>query len=97
MRDPLTMPVRPTPAVAVAAAVAVALPASMLEPAPARAQTAGCPGLNAHVVVQDYDGPLTIDLCVAPQGFSLTGDTVNLRIHDPYADGLFHNAFELQP
>ena len=91
------MPACPTPAVAVAAALAAAVPASLLESDTAHAQTTGCPGLNAHVVVRDYDGPLTIDLCVEPQGFSLTGDTVNLRIHDPYTDGLFHNEFELVP
>ncbi len=91
------MPVRPNPAVALAAALAAALPASMLESDTARAQTTGCPGLNAHVVVHEYDGPLTIDLCVAPQGFSITGDTVNLRIHDPYTDGLFHSEFEPAP
>lgn len=90
------MPVRPTSAAALAAALA-ALPASLLESDTALAQTTSCPGLAAHVVVRDYDGPLTIDLCVEPQGFGLTGDTVNLRIHDPYADGLFHSEFELMP
>lgn len=90
------MPVRTTPAAALAAAL-VALPASLLESDTARAQATVCPGLAAHVVVHEYDGPLTIDLCVAPQGFSITGDTVNLRIHDPYTDGLFHSEFEQAP
>lgn len=91
------MPVRPTPAAAIAVALAVALPASLLESDIARAQTAGCPGLNAHVVVRDYDGPFIIDLCVEPRGFSITGNTVNLRLHDPYTDNLFHSEFEGMP
>jgi hypothetical protein len=91
------MPVCPTPAVAVAAVLAAAVPASLLESGVAHAQTSGCPGLKAHIVVRDYDGPLVIDLCVEPQGFSLTGDTVNLRGNDPYIDGLFHSEFELRP
>lgn len=85
----------PTPVAAIAAALVAAVPGSLLESGMAHAQTSGCPGLNAHVVVRDYDGPLVIDLCVEPQGFGITGDTVNLRVHDPYADGLFHSEFEL--
>lgn len=97
MRDALQMPVRPRSAAAVAAALAAAAPASLLESGPAHAQTPHCPGLKAHVVVRDYDGPVTIDLCVEPGGFSITGDTVNLRIHDPYTDELFHGTFESVP
>lgn len=97
MRDDLQMPVPPRSAAAVAAALAAAAPASLLESGSAHAQTSQCPGLNAHVVVRDYDGPVTIDLCVEPGGFSITGDTVNLRIHDPYTDDLFHATFEFAP
>ena len=49
-----------------------------------------------HVTVQ-RDLGLVSGVFDEPSLRSLTGDTVNLRIHDPYADGLFHNAFELQP
>jgi hypothetical protein len=91
------MSVRPSPVAAIAVALAAAAPASLLESDMAHAQVTGCPGLKGHVVVRDYDGPVTIDLCVEPQGFGITGDTVNLRIHDPYADGLFRSEFEAVP
>jgi hypothetical protein len=93
----MPMSLRPIQTAAISAALVAAAPIALFEPDRAHAQTTACPGLKAHVVLHEYDGPLTIDLCVEPQGFTITGDTVSLRIHDPYADDLFHSEFDPLP
>jgi uncharacterized membrane protein len=56
-----------------------------------------CNGLIAHITLDDYDGAHAMQLCVAPNGFSITGNVVSLHVYDNMADGLFHNAFEPLP
>ncbi|MEO6687883.1 MAG: hypothetical protein ABIS07_13245 [Dokdonella sp.] len=53
-----------------------------------------CPGLVAHINLQDYDGMHALQLCVAPGGFSINGGVVTLSVYDNQSDGIFHNSFE---
>lgn len=59
--------------------------------------TAACPGLIARITFLDYDGPHVEQLCVAPQGFSISGGAVNLSVYDNASNGIFHNGFENVP
>ena len=58
---------------------------------------AGCPGLTARITLNDYDGAHLMQLCVASNGFSITGGALNLYVYDNGADGIFHNGFERAP
>ena len=56
--------------------------------------TLGCPGLIAHINLQDYTGTHALQLCVAPGGFGINGGVLTLSVYDNQADGIFHNSFE---
>lgn len=62
-----------------------------------KSATAACPGLVARIEFLDYDGSHVEQLCVAPQGFSISGGTINLSVYDNASDGIFHNGFESVP
>jgi hypothetical protein len=60
--------------------------------------TAGaCPGMTALIVLSDYDGQHSLQLCVAPQGLHINGSTVHLDVYDGLSDGIFHNGFDSLP
>ena len=66
----------------------------------ARAQAgapAACPGMIADILLSDYDGQHSLQLCVAPQGLRITGNTVHLDVYDGLSDGVFHNGFDSPP
>ena len=77
--------------------MALALATDVPQPESASAAALGCPSLTAQITFNDYDGAHTIQMCVAPQGLSISGGTVNLHVYDNQADGLFHNGFEAAP
>ncbi len=53
----------------------------------------GCPGLIGNISFHDYAGDTVLQMCVAPQGLSISNGIVNLTVYD-LSDGLFHNGFE---
>jgi hypothetical protein len=76
------------------ALMAMTLATSAAEPE-ITAVDAACPGLIAHITLKDYDGDHLLQLCVAPQGFSINGGVVTLSVYNNSADGIFHDSFEL--
>jgi hypothetical protein len=77
----------------------LAAAAGCIASASLRADGAGlaCPGIQAHVTVHDYAGPLELVFCVDPNGLKILGGDLYLTGGDPSADGLFHNGFEFVP
>lgn len=55
------------------------------------AQTPACPAASAHVTINDYNGAVTFDLCIASMSF--VSGTLNVVLFDN-GDGIFHNGFE---
>lgn len=77
--------------IALSIGTVVATTAAAMGEAPA---AGGCPGLAAHVQLDDYDGTHTMRLCIAPGKFNVSGGVVNLVVYDPSADGIFHDQFD---
>ncbi len=55
------------------------------------AQAPACPAASAHVTIQDYNGAVTFDLCIA--NMSYVSGVLNVVLFDN-GDGIFHNGFE---
>ena len=90
------MAIRSIFALALASSMAIPFASDAARPEDQPANAA-CPGLTANIVFNDYDGTRVIQMCVAPNGLSITGNAVNLHVYDNQADGIFHNGFESAP
>ena len=86
------MSIRSILAVAVAGSAVMAV---KTDSARAQAGAPGaCPGMVANILLSDYDGQHALQLCVAPQGQRIVGNTVHLDVYDGLSDGVFHNGFD---
>lgn len=52
-----------------------------------------CPGYIGHVTIQDYNGPVTFDMCVGDD-FRIQPPNIYMTLYDPNTDGIFRNGFE---
>lgn len=51
-----------------------------------------CPGFVGHVTFQDYDGPVTFEMCVSQ--FQIATPNVYMTLYNPEQDGIFRNGFD---
>ena len=61
--------------------------------APSTEQTLAitCPTMTANLVLSDYGGTSTVQMCVRAEGLIISGGSVYINA---YGDGIFRNGFE---